>query len=852
MTPRFVRWLLLVFVAGAIPSLARAAPTVTVWDVTMPAGHTFQMPLDGDSPEASPLAYELVSISDTNITAELTSGNRSLSLLVMGKDADTNDFSGELVLQLYEDLASNTTARIISLVESNFYDGLTFHRITDDFLAQGGDPNGDGSGGSGVLFDDEYNRRLTFNGFGQLAMATTGNDSNDSQLIITDVDLGLSTGEPPPPQQLTFQQTIFGQLTSGFAVFDQLIHTPVAGDVPSFPPVISNAVVFTDSEDAVLRVTAPTNFTGAATITVRVTDTNAVSTDASFTVTVITNAVNLRPFLGPLPPSLVATQYVDLNVPLPVVDFETDLLTVLVGSPGDLYTPPAHVTAVYDPLTQSLQFTPDPNYTGDVAVVIGVRDQTDHDGNSIVEELSEYDTQPLTLTIVENDTVPSLTVRDITMPAGQTFQVPLDGSSPIGLALAYEIVSISDLNITAELTSGNRSLRLLVSGKDAETNDFSGELVLQLYEDLASNTTARIISLVESNFYDGLTFHRTVDDFVAQGGDPDGDGSGGSGVLFNDEYDRRLTFNGFGQLAMANAGDDSNDSQLFITDVDLGLGAGDPDPPLYLSFQHTVFGQLTRGFAVFDKLIRTPAAGATPLFPPVITSALIITDTEDAVLRVTAPTNFTGAATITVRATDTNGVPTEATFTVTVVTNTVNLRPFLGPLPASLVATQYVVLSVPLPAVDVEGESLTVLVGSPGDLYTPPAHVTAVYNPLTQLLQCAVDPNYTGDVAVVIGVRDQTDHDGNSIVEELSEYDTQHLTLTIVPNETGPSLTVRDITVPAGQTFQVPLDGYSPVGSPLNFALVAVSDFNLLVQFTTGNRSLRLLVSGKDAETNDF
>ncbi|NQU10502.1 peptidylprolyl isomerase, partial [bacterium] len=355
-------------------------PVVTAPDIVLPSGLTFQVPIDGHSPIGSPLTFAVVSVSDSNVTAELTTGNRSLRLLVTGKDPATNNFRGELIFQLFEDLAPATTGRIIDLVESNFYTGLTFHRIIDDFVAQGGDPDGNGSGGSGVTFDDEYDLRLAFTGFGQLAMANSGDDRNDSQFFVTDADLTLAAGGPPPPLYLSYNHSIFGQQTSGFDVLEKLIHTPLLfGDLPLVAPVISNAVVFTDNQDAVLRVSAPTNFTGSATVTVRATDTNDVSTEVGFTVTVVTNTVNLRPFLDPLPASLVTTQSVSVTLPLSITDFEDDPLNLLVGTPGNPAAFPPNLSAQYDPATESLIFTPDPQFAGDIPILVGARDQTDHD-----------------------------------------------------------------------------------------------------------------------------------------------------------------------------------------------------------------------------------------------------------------------------------------------------------------------------------------------------------------------------------------------------------------------------------------------------------------------------------------
>jgi hypothetical protein len=126
-------------------------------NIVVPAGRSFQMPLTGDDGTGGPVTFTVVSISNKSVLSAGISpaANRSLVLDVSGVDATNAPFSGELVLQLFEDLTPVTTARIIELASSGFYDGLTFHRVIQDFMCQGGDPDGDGTGGSGMTLDDE-------------------------------------------------------------------------------------------------------------------------------------------------------------------------------------------------------------------------------------------------------------------------------------------------------------------------------------------------------------------------------------------------------------------------------------------------------------------------------------------------------------------------------------------------------------------------------------------------------------------------------------------------------------------------------------------------------------------------
>ena len=116
-----------------------------------------------------------------------------------------------------------------------------------------------------------------------------------------------------------------------------------------------------------------------------------------------------------------------------------------------------------------------------------------------------------------------------------------------------------------------------------ETSD--GIIRIDLFENESPITVNNFVNLAEDGYYDGLTFHRVLPNFVAQGGDPTGVGSGGPGYQFVDELNNGLVFSGFGQLAMANSGPNTNGSQFFFTLNENPAFAGD----------HTIFGDVTQG-----------------------------------------------------------------------------------------------------------------------------------------------------------------------------------------------------------------------------------------------------------------
>ncbi|MBQ9372847.1 MAG: peptidylprolyl isomerase [Thermoguttaceae bacterium] len=119
-----------------------------------------------------------------------------------------------------------------------------------------------------------------------------------------------------------------------------------------------------------------------------------------------------------------------------------------------------------------------------------------------------------------------------------------------------------------------------------------GAIKLELYYDKAPKTVANFEKLANSKFYDGLTFHRVISDFMIQGGDPTGTGRGGPGYQFDDEFHPDLKHDGPGVLSMANAGPNTNGSQFFITHV----------PCPWLDGHHSVFGRTIEGQDVVNAI----------------------------------------------------------------------------------------------------------------------------------------------------------------------------------------------------------------------------------------------------------
>ncbi|MCT3399250.1 peptidylprolyl isomerase [Lentilactobacillus hilgardii] len=158
-------------------------------------------------------------------------------------------------------------------------------------------------------------------------------------------------------------------------------------------------------------------------------------------------------------------------------------------------------------------------------------------------------------------------------------------------------------------------------GPKATIKTNHGDIKIQLFPEQAPKTVENFVTLAEKGYYDGVTFHRVIPDFMIQGGDPTGTGAGGDssfGGSFEDEFSPEL-FNINGALSMANAGPNTNGSQFFIVTnehVDDGMigqmkQAGYPDEIIdtyknggtpWLDFRHTVFGQVIDGMNVVKEI----------------------------------------------------------------------------------------------------------------------------------------------------------------------------------------------------------------------------------------------------------
>lgn len=169
--------------------------------------------------------------NETNVISALNNLDKKINMITL----ETN--YGKIVFETYNDDAPNTVNNFVTLAKKGFYDGLTFHRVIKGFMIQGGDPNGNGTGGPGYKFADELNPATPSYkaGYkrGVVAMANAGPNTNGSQFFIMHADYPLPNA-----------YTIFGKVVSGIEVVDKIANVQVGqNDMPVSPVTMTKVTV---------------------------------------------------------------------------------------------------------------------------------------------------------------------------------------------------------------------------------------------------------------------------------------------------------------------------------------------------------------------------------------------------------------------------------------------------------------------------------------------------------------------------------------------------------------------------------------------------------------------------------
>lgn len=327
------------------------------------------------------------------------------------------------------------------------------------------------------------------------------------------------------------------------------------------------------------------------------------------------------------------------------------------------------------------------------------------------------------------------TIGSQTVAIGSPLHIPVDGYDAEGGPLTVT-VSVADPSLLeATVLTGNRSLRLDIDGYQ--------DMVFELFEQRAPVAAGRVATLADSGFYDGIIFHRVVDDFVIQGGDPTGTGTSGSDLgQFDDDFHEDLQHNRTGVLSFAKSSDDTNNSQFFVTEV----------PTRFLDFNHSIFGQLVEGEDAREAISETHVGtNDLPTNTVRINNATVFNDTENSVVMLKA-LGGTGTTNVTFTITDSDGNEFQEIVPVTVTADLnsqgvqENSQPFLGSITDPVVANGRTA-TLQLESVDVEGDAVQYFVSGSN------ANATATVDASTGLVTVTGDENFTGTADFTVGVR---------------------------------------------------------------------------------------------------
>ena len=464
-------------------------------------------------------------------------------------------------------------------------------------------------------------------------------------------------------------------------------------------------------------------------------------------------------------------------------------------------------------------------------------------------------------------------IAAIDVPQYQGYQVPIEGETTHQQTFT---VTSDNPGVKATIAQGE-FLTLTVShtASTTATGDINvnGSMTFQLFSDFTPNTVAQIESLVTgtatnlatgvtigSDFYTGKgdVIHRIASGFptpttyIVQGGSLNGDGTGQVfATPFPDEFVQSDAFTGFGQLAMANSGADTNDSQFFIT----------TGQPQYLSYHHTIFGQIVSGQDILTQLTQVAKGsdGTTPASPVTITGATLSNANPNGVIHIdttVAPADAT--ANITVTATDvTDGTTATQTFPVTVTapyesTSGMALRPFVGAYDQQITVAQGQTAKVQIFAVSpTPGDPLTYTVQggvTPATSTTATtftavntADLTATVNSSTGLVTITPVAGFSGSAQILIGVRDATNRTTNEALDVPDNYE-YHMIKVVVPASTTataqrPLTTQQSVTAATLATTPIQLVGTSQATTatnPVTFAITQPTHGTVTVNATTG------------------
>lgn len=390
-------------------------------NVSVALGSPLMVPVDAYDPNGNPLTITVTSSNPSVVSAQVLTGNRSLKI--------ATDF-GDMVFQMHEDKVPRAAGRVIQLADTDFYDGVVFHRVDQTFVIQGGDPLGTGSGGSNLgNFADQFHVDLQHNQRGVLSFAkATADDTGNSQFFIT----------ARPTRDLDYNHSVIGQLVEGEVVRAAIAGTAVNGTSPRIPVVMNSVTTFTDTENGLIQLRA-LGTSGTSTITVTVTDSEGLSTSKVFTATAIADTANSGPFLNDI--STVRTTVgtpVTVNLTSQDVEGDARVYSVAKVNPADNFT------VTVDSATGVATVTPGAGFTGQLQFRASVS-QTPAVTNNTASKTDEQ-----LVTVLVGPVTPTA--------------VDLVASSDSGSSSTDNITNASTLSFTVTGTVSGATVRLKAGG----------------------------------------------------------------------------------------------------------------------------------------------------------------------------------------------------------------------------------------------------------------------------------------------------------------------------------------------------------------------------------------------------
>ena len=384
---------------------------------TVPIGKPLEIPITADYDHPDALRYSVISSSPAVSASFHPASNTWIDMEVLG--------FGTMRFQLFDDLAPEAVRRVTGLVNAGFYDGLSFFKVMNNFILQGGDPAGDGTGGPKFRFDDEFNANSAlFTGDGQLALAKPQgrSDENGSQFFITQRD-PLSG----PPRFLDFNHTIFGQLVDGFNVRNAISQVAVdATDRPNVNVQIDRVAVVQNTRDAVLEVRGLSSGTATLTVTSQGAQGTAQQT---FQVTAAADTTGTPPVLA----NVKDVYYTPADTPITIRLSSLDLENSPVQY-GAVFSVDAQngATGGFTDDGTALVVTPAKGYVGPVRLLVGVKEKdassrgsTERNPNLPLGGI--YDSQEITIAVGDSP-VGNVAGVDVDAPAGTTTGTVLLGT----------------------------------------------------------------------------------------------------------------------------------------------------------------------------------------------------------------------------------------------------------------------------------------------------------------------------------------------------------------------------------------------------------------------------------------